>query len=242
MMNFRISAAAAIAVAAASLSLYAVIQGSGWMGAGLGAIVVVAGAGALTRMSTLRATIAATAAVLIASIPLLVGAGWLGLAGGVVLLAITAASATGARLLRGLALLLTYCACLLIYLNDIFASAYSYGNLIPSPASLASLGHMPSLASAEFGFSPPVPGTRAVDFFAAAGIGIVAIIVDITAVQAPPACARRPAAAAAVQRPGRQQPEGLRVRADAARSPPASPPIWRCSPRTDGSGCGCGAG
>ena len=183
MMNFRISAAAAIAVAAASLSLYAVIQGSGWMGAGLGAIVVVAGAGALTRMSTLRATIAATAAVLIASIPLLVGAGWLGLAGGVVLLAITAASATGARLLRGLALLLTYCACLLIYLNDIFASAYSYGNLIPSPASLESLGHMPSLASAEFGFSPPVPGTRAVDFFAAAGIGIVAIIVDITAVK-----------------------------------------------------------
>jgi hypothetical protein len=139
MMNFRISAAAAIAVAAASLSLYAVIQGNGWMGAGLGAIVVVAGAGALTRMSTLRATIAATAAVLIASIPLLVGAGWLGLAGGVVLLAITAASATGARLLRGLALLLTYCACLLIYLNDIFASAYSYGNIIPSPASLASL-------------------------------------------------------------------------------------------------------
>ena len=190
MMNFRISAAAAIAVAAASLSLYAVIQGNGWMGAGLGAIVVVAGAGALTRMSTLRATIAATAAVLIASIPLLVGAGWLGLAGGVVLLAITAASATGARLLRGLALLLTYCACLLIYLNDIFASAYSYGNIIPSPASLASLSHMPSLASAEFGFSPPVPGTRAVDFFAAAGIGIVAIIVDITAVKL-----RRPAPA-----------------------------------------------
>ena len=49
-MNLRISVTAAVAVLLASLSLNAVLQGNGWLAAGFGAVVVVAGAGLLTRL------------------------------------------------------------------------------------------------------------------------------------------------------------------------------------------------
>jgi transglutaminase-like putative cysteine protease len=190
MTNHRLTFAASIAVAACSLSLYAVLKGDAWMVAGLGAIAAAAIAGSLTRLATIPATVAAVVTVLIAVVPLVTGPGWLGVAGAVVLVALAAASATGARLLRGYAILATYCGCQLIYLNLVFASAASYIGIIPAARSIAVLAHMPSRASPQFGYSPPVTATRPIDFVAAAGIGAIAIIVDIVAVRM-----RRPALA-----------------------------------------------
>ncbi len=190
MMNHRLTFAAGLAVAASSLSLYAVLHGNAWMVAGLGAILVVGLAGTLTRLATVPAAIAATIAVLIASVPLLAGHGWLGLAGGLALVAIAALSATGARLARAYAALATYCSCLLIYLNVAFASTKSIIWLIPTASSASTLAGLPSQASPDFHYAPPVPATLAVDFIAAAGIGAVAILVDIVAVRL-----RRPALA-----------------------------------------------
>ncbi len=190
MMNHRLTFAAGLAVAASSLSLYAVLHGNAWMVAGLGAILVVALAGTLTRLATVPAAIAATIVVLIASVPILTGHGWLGLAGGIALVAIAALSATGARLARAYAALATYCSCLLIYLNVAFASAKSIIWLIPTASSASALARLPSQASPEFHYAPPVPASLPVDFIAAAGIGAVAILVDIVAVRL-----RRPALA-----------------------------------------------
>jgi TgpA N-terminal domain/Transglutaminase-like superfamily len=189
-MNGRLAAAAAIAVAASSLSLYAVVMGNAWMVAGLGAILVVALAGMLTRLAALPAAIAATVATLVAVVPLLAGHGAPGLVGAVLIVAAVAASATGARLLRAVAVLATYCACLLIYLNLVFASSGSFLHVIPTSSSIHQLSQLPAQYSAAIGFSPPVPGTRGIDFIAAGGIGAVAIIVDILAVRL-----RRPALA-----------------------------------------------
>jgi TgpA N-terminal domain/Transglutaminase-like superfamily/Domain of unknown function (DUF4129) len=190
MMNHRLTFAAGVATAAASLSLYAVLYGNAWMVAGIGAIVAVALAGTLTRLATVPAAIAAAIAVLIASVPLLAGHGWPGLAGGLVLVAIAALSATGTRLPRAFAALATYCSCLLIYLNLVFARAQSIIWLIPTASSASALTRLPSQASQQYHYAPPIHATRPIDFIAAGGIGAVAIIVDIVAVRL-----RRPALA-----------------------------------------------
>jgi transglutaminase-like putative cysteine protease len=190
MMNHRLTVAAALATAAASLSLFAVLHGAVWMVAGFGAIIVVALAGTLTRMATIPAAIVAAVVVLIASVPLLAGHGWAGLIGGLVLIALAGLSATGNRPARTFAILATYVSCLLIYLNLAFANALSYGWVIPSPSSADLLARLPSQASPQFQYSPPVPATKPVDFVAVLGIGGVAIIVDLIAVRI-----RRPALA-----------------------------------------------
>jgi transglutaminase-like putative cysteine protease len=190
MMNHRLTVAAALATAAASLSLFAVLHGAAWMVAGFGAITVVALAGTLTRMATVPAAVAAAIVVLVASIPLLVGHGWAGLIGGLILIALAGLSATGNRPARTFAILATYVSCLLVYLNLVFASASSYGWIIPSPASADLLARLPSQASPQFQYSPPVPATKPIDFVAALGIGGIAIIVDLIAVRI-----RRPALA-----------------------------------------------
>ncbi len=190
MMNHRLTAAAALATVCASFSLFAVLSGASWLIQGIGAIVLIALAGTLTRAATAPAAIGATIAVLIASVPLMVGFGWAGLIGGLALIAVAALSATGNRTARGFAMLATYCSFLLIYLNILFADAHSYLWVIPSRASVTHLLRLPSQASPEFHSSPPVTATRPVDLVAVAGIGAVAIIVDYIAVRL-----RRPALA-----------------------------------------------
>ena len=187
-MNHRLTFAAGFATAASSLSLFAVLHGSSWLVAGIGAIAVVGLAGTLTRLATIPSAIAAAVAVLIASVPLLVGYGWAGRVGALVLVAMAALSATGNRSARSFAVLATYVSCLLIYLNAAFASAASYIWLIPSVRSASVLTHLPG--KAYFGYQPPVPATRPLDFITVAGIGGVAIIVDFVAVRL-----RRPALA-----------------------------------------------
>src|SRR5215475_3341430 len=189
-MSLRLPVTAAIAVLLASLSLTAVVEGAGWLGAGIGAVIAVGAAGIASRLPGLRPTIAATAAVIVAVVPLLLGSGWPLLVVGLLIVGLTAASATGARPLRGFAVLALYLAALLIWLNLWFASGPAYGHLIPSHESLAQLGSMVRAAFAEFRYAPPVPDIRPVSLVGSAGIGLVAIMVDLLAVRM-----RRPAAA-----------------------------------------------
>ncbi len=189
-MNLRISVTAAVAVLLASLSLNAVLQGNGWLAAGIGAVIVIAGAGIATRLSNLPAALAAAAVVLIGVIPLFFAPTWPVRATGLVIVAVTAASATGWRVLRAFAVVACYLAALLIYLNLVFANAASFARIIPSYQSVSVLGRMVPQAFDQFRFSPPVPDTRPVSLVTAAGIGLIAIIVDIVAVRL-----RRPAVA-----------------------------------------------
>jgi transglutaminase-like putative cysteine protease len=189
-MSLRLPAIAAVAVVLASLSLSAVVEGAGWLGAGICAAIVVGAAGLASRLPGMQPAVAATAAVVVAVVPLLFGSGWLALVAGLVIVALTAASATGARQLRGFAVVSLYLAALLIYLNLWFASGPSYGHLIPSHDSVVQLGTMVRAAFSEFRYAPPVPDIRPVSLVSAAGIGLVAIMVDLLAVRM-----RRPAAA-----------------------------------------------
>jgi transglutaminase-like putative cysteine protease len=189
-MNLRISVTAAVAVLLASLSLNAVLQGNGWLGAGVGAVVVVAAAGVATRMSVLATAVTATCVVLIGVIPLLSASTWVLRGTGLTIVALTAASATGWRVLRGFSMLACYLAALFVYLNLVFAHAESFARIIPTAQSAAALGRMVPVAFASFNYSPPVPDTRQASLVAAGGIGLIAIIVDILAVRL-----RRPAVA-----------------------------------------------
>jgi transglutaminase-like putative cysteine protease len=181
-MNVRMSITAAVAVILASLSLNAVIQSNGWLITGIGAVIVVSAVGLSTRPSGLTSAVTATFLVLIAVAPLLSAMTWMPRIGGLAIVAITAASATGRRPLRGFAILASYLAALLIYLNLVFTSAASVARIIPTHHSLALLGQMVPDAFKEFKFSPPVPDLRPVSLVAAAGIGLIAIIVDVVAV------------------------------------------------------------
>jgi transglutaminase-like putative cysteine protease len=144
-MNHRLTLTAAAATVLASVSLYTLVAKTGWFWAGVGATLVVAGAGTLTRLRTLPVAVC---------------------------------------LLAGLA-------ALVVYLNLVFASRYSAFHLLPTPASLHHLVFLLGRANAEMGkFAPPVPASRGVDLLAAAGIGIVAVATDTTAVRL-----RRPAIA-----------------------------------------------
>jgi TgpA N-terminal domain/Transglutaminase-like superfamily len=189
-MNPRLAITAAIAVVLASLSLSSVIAGANWFVTGLGAVAVVAVAGIVTRLSRLAAAVTATVAVLIAVVPLLSWPNWPARIVGLVIVVVTALSATGARPLRSVAVLACYLAFLLLYLNLAFAHSSSFGFLIPSHSSLSSLGRLWHGAFADFGYSPPVADPEPVSLVAAAGIGAVAVTVDILAVRL-----RRPAVA-----------------------------------------------
>jgi TgpA N-terminal domain/Transglutaminase-like superfamily len=181
-MNPRLTISAAIAVIAASLSLNSVVSGNGWLFAGIGAVIFVALAGSLTRLSGIRAALGATLGVLIAVMPLLTAHSWYPRIGGLLIVAVIAASGFAGRLPRLVATLATYVALLLIYLNLVFEPGASFALIIPTQRSLTALSRLPSAAVSQFHYLPPIGDIRAVSFFAAAGIGLVAICVDILAV------------------------------------------------------------
>ena len=64
-MNHRLTVTAAVAVILASVSIYPLIQGVGWFWIGVGAVIVAAAAGTITRLPTLHATVAAAVLALI---------------------------------------------------------------------------------------------------------------------------------------------------------------------------------
>jgi transglutaminase-like putative cysteine protease len=187
-MNLRLAITAAVAVILASLSLSSVIHGADWFVAGLGAVAVVTVAGILSRQSRLASAVTATAAVLIAVVPLLSTPNWAERIAGLVIVVVTALSVTGARTLRSFAVLACYLAFLLLYLNLVFAHSSSFGQIIPSHSSLSALGRLWRASFADFNYEPPVTDFEPVSLVAAAGIGAIAIAVDIIAVRL-----RRPA-------------------------------------------------
>jgi transglutaminase-like putative cysteine protease len=182
-MSYRLTITAAVAVILASFSLLTVITGLSWVSAGIGAVVVVAAAGLATRLAPVPAAVTATAAVLIAVVPLLTGHSWPVRILGLALVAVAAASFVSRVVFPPLADVGTYLAALLIYLNLVFAGAQSPLRVIPTVRSMRHLGHLASLGYSEHNYAPPVPTSRGLDLIAAAGIGAVAILVDLFAVR-----------------------------------------------------------
>ncbi len=182
-MNHRLTLTAAAAVILASVSIYPLIQGAGWFWAGVGAVIVAAAAGTITRLPTLHSTVAASVLALIVASPLLTSPSWFGKAVGVVLVAVTAASRPRIRSSRALAWLITYVSALLIYLNGVFAAPLSVAGIIPTATSLHHLWSLAVQGLGERAYAPPVPGTRGIDLVTAAGIGLMAAATDLLAVR-----------------------------------------------------------
>jgi transglutaminase-like putative cysteine protease len=182
-MNHRLTLAAAAAVILASVSEFSLISGAAWLVEAIGAVVVVALAGTLTRQSPVVAAVGATLAVGLASVPMLVAHSlyWKVLAVG--LIAACAASATGLRPLRAVAGLATYLAALLLYLNALQAASRSFLAVIPTAASVRRLGSLVQQGSTATKYHPLVPATHGVLLLAAASIGLAAIVVDFLAVR-----------------------------------------------------------
>ncbi len=182
-MNHRLTIAAAVAVIAASASEWVLIQGAGWLSTSIGAVIVIALAGTLTRLVPVRAAIGATLLTAAACAPLLADRSIYVKLAGLFLIACCAASASRARFLRPGADLLTYLSAWLLYFNLTLSHARSYAALIPTTRSLH---HLVTLASRGMGAAklpPPVASTSGVILLAAASIGLAAIVVDIIAVR-----------------------------------------------------------
>lgn len=182
-MSYRLTITAALAVVLSSFSLFTVIEGPGFLYAGIGAVAAVAAAGLATRLSAIPAAAVASVVVLVSIVPLLVLPSWQARTGGLVLLAVVAASALTRKLLPVLAGACTYLGALLLYLNLVFAAGQSYAWLIPAPDSMRELGRLAAAGYAEHVYAPPVPGIHGMELVAAAGIGLVAVLTDLIAVR-----------------------------------------------------------
>ena len=182
-MNHRLTLAAAVAVILASVSIFSLINGAAWYVQASGAVVIVALAGTLTRISVVPAAVGASILAVIACVPFLAASSPYLKATGAGLILLCAASASGLRPLRVVAGLVTYLAALLIYLNVLHAAAQSFLYIIPTPHSVHHLAKLVGDGSSAGRFAPPVPGHQGVILLAAGSIGLVAIAVDFLAVR-----------------------------------------------------------
>jgi hypothetical protein len=175
--------AAAVAVILASVSIFSLINGAAWYVQASGAVVIVALAGTLTRISVVPAAVGASILAVIACVPFLAASSPYLKAAGAGLILLCAASASGLRPLRAVAGLVPYLAALLIYLNVLHAAAQSFLYIIPTPHSVHHLAKLVGDGSSAGRFAPPVPGHQGVILLAAGSIGLVAIAVDFLAVR-----------------------------------------------------------
>ena len=182
-MNLRLTVTAAVAVILASVSVYPLIETAGWFWAGVGAVIVAAAAGIITRLPTLHSAVAGSVLALVAVAPLLVSPYWGLKAAGAAIVAITAASRPRLRVLQALACVIIYLAALLIYLNTLLAGRLSTAGIVPTKASLSYLSTLASQGMAERVFEPPVPSSPGVILLAAGGIGLMAVATDLLAVR-----------------------------------------------------------
>src|SRR5579863_3142180 len=182
-MNHRLTIAAAVAVILASVSEFVLIHGGNWLFAAIGAVIVVALAGTLTRMAPNHLAIGSTVIAVIACAPLLTDRSLFLKAAGLVIIGCCAASATRIRAFRPIADVVTYLGALLLYLNLTMAHKLSWAVLVPTAKSLHSLAHLASNGMAQAKFSPPVTGTHGVILLAAGSIGLTAIVVDVISVR-----------------------------------------------------------
>jgi transglutaminase-like putative cysteine protease len=181
-MNRRLTITSAVAVILASCSMVAVIRGAGWFFEGVGAVIVVAVVGSLTRLSQIPAACAVTVIAALAVAPLLTIGNPAGVAGGVAIIAVAAASATRLRLFRVLAVPIAYLGALLWYLNLVFAHKQSLAGIVPTAASLRHLNYLIQVAQYYTHFHAPVPEAGS-SLLAAGGIGLVAAMTDLIAVR-----------------------------------------------------------
>lgn len=182
-MNNRLTIAAAVAVILASTSEWVLINGSGWLAASIGAVIIVALAGTLTRLAPTQAAIGATVLGTAACVPLLLDKSLYLKLAGVIVIGCCAASATRVRPLRPVADLVTYLSALLLYLNLILSGGKSFALLIPTARSLHHLATLVSSGGELAKGAPPVDGKAGVVLLAAASIGLAAIVVDVLAVR-----------------------------------------------------------
>ena len=182
-MNIRLTVTAAIAVILASVSVYPLIESAGWFWAGVGAVIVTAVAGVITRLPTVHAAVGSSVIALIAVGSLLASPVWGLKVAGLVIVAITALSRPRIRILQIAAALITYLGALLIYLNAVFAARLSTLGVVPTHASLSYLSSLVSQGMGERIYAPPVPSTSGVMLLAAGGIGLMAAATDVLAVR-----------------------------------------------------------
>ncbi len=182
-MNYRLTIAATVAVILASVSEHALINGGSWLRDSIGAVIVVALAGTLTRLSPVPAAIGAAALAAAASAPMIAAQSLYIKAAAGVVIACCAASASGLRPLRVLSGVVTYVAALLLYLDALLATGQSLAVVIPTSASLRHLLHLASSGASLSKYSPPVTATHGVLLLAAGSIGAAAILVDFLAVR-----------------------------------------------------------
>jgi TgpA N-terminal domain/Transglutaminase-like superfamily/Domain of unknown function (DUF4129) len=182
-MNYRLTIAAAVAVILASVSEIVLIDGGSWLIATIGAVIVVALAGTLTRMAPNRLAIGATALAVIACAPLYTNPSWYLKAAGLLVIACCALSGTRIRAFRPIADVVTYLAALLIYLNLIESAKRSWALLVPTGKSLHHLVMLSKSGMSLAKYAPPVAGKPGVVLLAAGSIGLAAIVVDVIAVR-----------------------------------------------------------
>lgn len=182
-MNYRLTIAAALAVILASISEFALISGGRWLVESAGAVLVVALAGLLTRLSPVPSAVGATVLSAAATAPMLAAQPLYFKLIATVVIGCCAGSASGLRLFRTIAADVTYVAALLLYLNVLHAGPQSLVRVIPTTASLRHLVHLATSGASLAKYSPPVAGTHGVALLAAASIGAAAIIVDFVAVR-----------------------------------------------------------
>jgi transglutaminase-like putative cysteine protease len=138
-------------------------------------------------MASRRRTAAAAAAAVLASLslyPIFTGVTWFWAGCGAVAVAGLAGTATRVRRLPVAVGLAAGAVAQLLYLNLVFSNGRSLVHLLPTPASLAELGHVAAQGFSESSkYAPPVPELRGMVLLAAAGIGITALLTDLIAVR-----------------------------------------------------------
>ena len=134
-----------------------------------------------------RLTLAAAAGTILASTALyslFTGLAWFWAGAGAVAVAAGAGTLTRLRALPVIVCLAASLACLLVYLNLLFAATHSWLLIVPTTSSLSYLYQIAVQGLADANrLAPPVPPTPGLMLFAAAGIGLAAVATDMFAVR-----------------------------------------------------------
>ena len=138
-------------------------------------------------MTSQRRTIAAAIATIAASVslyPIFLGTAWFFAGVAAVLVVAAAGTATRVRRLPWPVAAAGVAVALLLFLNLAFSNSKSYWHLLPTPGSIAALGHLVSQGFTESSkYAPPVPELRGMLLLSTAGIGIAALLTDLIAVR-----------------------------------------------------------
>jgi transglutaminase-like putative cysteine protease len=134
-----------------------------------------------------RQTIVAALATLAAAVslyPLFIGSTWFWAGAGATVTVAAAGTLTRLRRLPLLACFTVGLLGLVCYLNLVFEAGHSFGHVLPTLNSLEHLGRLARAGVDESGkYAPPAPELPGIVLLGTGGIGIVALLVDFTAVR-----------------------------------------------------------